>query len=423
MLVFAGIGGCSGSCPTGHARDAGAAGAASEAGTSSESASCSVPADQPGDATPAIQHCIDQMGALGGGAVFLVGGQYSIDSDHLRFQKGKHDNVRLSGAGTTTVLRLKPGLAKSAILIGSDGIDLSDSCIAGSTDVAVTGIEIDSLRIVGNLGNPLDCCPVDSAAWHDCELYAGSTVLTRNGITIRCAANVTISNVAIESTNSGGIVADHAYKLLVENAEITSPLVDCFASNFTEGTVVRNVTCNAPGWSGFNADPATNLTFDGNKVNGSGTFYRCPDTPWERPGIYARGVLGSTIVRNLVTSSSGVGIYLSGASSNVISDNQVANSTKVGIVLDYNPPATGGCVNGSSDNLLTGNEVTGGSDYAVWAVCPSLGNVASANVCSGNGKPGVFFTSQPSCRGACDCGATCADPSKMLQITDGTCTD
>jgi hypothetical protein len=81
----------------------------------------------------------------------------------------------------------------------------------------------------------------------------------------------------------------------VENAEITSPLVDCFASNFTEGTVVRNVTCNAPGWSGFNADPATNLTFDGNKVNGSGTFYRCPDTPWERPGIYARGVLGSTM--------------------------------------------------------------------------------------------------------------------------------
>jgi parallel beta-helix repeat protein len=353
------------------------------------------------------------MGALGGGSVLLDAGDYFIETDHLRFQTGKHDHVRLQGAGVTTVLRLKAGLARSAILVGSDAQDMSVACSPIDADHAVMGVQIDALRIVGNLGNPLDCCPISSAAWVACETYAAGSNLTRNGITVRCASDVQITNVAIENTNSGGIVVDHAHNLLVDGAQIDKPLVDCFASNFTDGTVVRNVTCNSPGWAGLNADPATHLTLQGNTVKGSGSLYRCPDaTTWEMPGFYLAGVTDSTITGNVIVDSSGVGIELKGASRNIVSGNHIENSTKVGIVLDV---SGSGCVNGSIDNLLSGNVIVNGLDYPLWGVCPSSGNIASANICSGNAHPGPVVTSNP------DCGTTCADTSTVIKVTDGTC--
>ena len=373
-------------------------------------AACAVsPSISPSDdATPTIQNCIDQMGAAGGGTVLLREGDYWLNTDHLRFVSGRHDYVHLKGVGTQTVLHLKTGLRRAAVLVGSDAQDLSIACPTVDAAHAVTGVGIESLHIVGNLGNPLDCCPVyeadgktQSPSWIACEKYAPDSNLTRNGITIRCALDTRIADVTIENTNSGGIVADHAQGLIVDGAQIDKPLVDCFASNFTEGTVVRCVTCYSPGWAGFNADPATHLTLEGNTVIGSGTQYQCSEpAPWEMPGIYLRGVTDSTITDNIIMGSSGEGIELHGASRNLLADNHIEQSTKVGIVFDVDT-STSACGTGSNNNVASENVITDGEDRPIWAVCPSLGNTASANICTGNTIDASLATINPGCASLC----------------------
>jgi len=106
---------------------------------------------------------------------------------------------------------------------------------------AVTGVEIEAIRIVGNLGNPLDCCPVyeadgktQSPSWIACEKYAPDSTWTRNGITVRCALDVRIADVTIENTNSGWIVADHAQGLIVDGAQTRQTARGLLRVNFTE---------------------------------------------------------------------------------------------------------------------------------------------------------------------------------------------
>jgi parallel beta-helix repeat protein len=402
-----------------------ATGPANEAGTFAdadallEGTACEVsPSPSPSDdATSTIQNCIDRMGAIGGGTVLLQAGDYWLNTDHLRFISGQHDYVHLKGAGTQTVIHLGAGLPRAAVLVGSDAQDLSVACPVVDTAHAVTSVEIDAIHIVGNLGNPLDCCPVygadgqtQSPSWLACETYSPGSNLTRNGITIRCALDVRITDVTIENTNSGGIVADHAQGLVVDGAQIDSPLVDCFASNYTEGTVVRNVTCNSPGWAGFNGDPATHLTLEGNTVIGSGTQYQCPQSAtWEMPGIYLAGVADSTITDNIIVGSSGRGIDLHGSSRNLLARNHIEQSTKVGIVFDVE----GDCAGGSNNNVASENVIVDGRDIPIWAVCPSLGNTASANICTGNTNDASLATINP------DCASLCQSPADVLVTTGG----
>ena len=295
----------------------------------------------------------------------LQGGDYWLNTDHLRFVGGQHDYVHLKGVGTQTAIHLKTGLPRSAVLVGSDAEDLDGACPAVDAAHAVTGVEIEAIHIVGNLGNPLDCCPVyeadgktQSPSWIACEKYAPDSNLTRNGITARCALNARITNVTIENTNSGGIVADHAQGLIVGGTDRQTSRGLLRVEPHGESTVVRNVTCNSPGWAGFNGDPATHLTLDGNTVVGSGTQYQCSEpAPWKMPGIYLRGVTDSTVTGNFIVGSSGRGITLYGSSRNLLAQNHIEQSGDVGIVFDVDTSTNTCGGTGSNNNVASENVI------------------------------------------------------------------
>jgi hypothetical protein len=87
-----------------------------------------------------------------------------------------------------------------------------------------------------------------------------------------------------------------------------SPLVDCFASNFTEGTVVRDVTCDTSGWAAFNADPGHNLRFEGNTALNPGGLYECDGQSKDGSGFWLKNVTDSTVAGNTVVGSTDAGM-------------------------------------------------------------------------------------------------------------------
>lgn len=391
-------------------------------GPPSETPSCRPVAPvPPADATQAIQDCIDEMGAAGGGTVVLGAAEYLLGSNHLRFIAGDHDGVRLRGEGTRTVLRIDADLAASAILIGSDSEGLG-ACevggdggggegqpVLGGSIPAVVGVSIDGIAIAGSVGDRESCCPVDSPAWETCRRYVDSA-LTRDGISVRCAKNVRITNVAISNTNSSGIAADHTAGLLVDGADISGTLVNCVASNDTAGTVVRNVTCTEPGLSGLEATLGTiQMTLERNTVVDVGQGFQCAlgeGEVWEKPGVLLDEVFDSTVADNFLAGNTGSGVEMHSADRNILSQNHIADNNSSGIALDRAGDCEGG---GSQDNLLTGNIIDSGNS-AVSGSCASRGNAASANIC-----PGAAI--ELNTGGECSC-----DESEVFPVVLGPCT-
>jgi parallel beta-helix repeat protein len=130
------------------------------------------------------------------------------------------------------------------------------------------------------------------------------------------------------------------------------------------------------------------------------------------PGIYLRGVTDSTITDNIIMGSSGEGIELHGASRNLLAGNHIETSTKAGIVFDVDT-STSACGIGSNNNVASGNVIVDGKDIPIWAVCPSLGNTASANICTGNTNDASLATIN------LDCASLCQTPADVLVTTGG----
>lgn len=394
-------------------------GAPGPPGPPSETPSCRPVAPlPPADATPAIQDCIDEMGAAGGGTVVLGAAEYLLASNHLRFIAGEHDGVRLRGEGTRTVLRIDADLAASAILIGSDGEGLGACAVGdsggggrvlGGSIPAVVGVSIDGIAIAGSVGDRASCCPLDSGTFDTCRLYVDS-LRTRDGISVRCAKNVRITNVAISNTNSSGIAADHTEGLLVDGADISGTLVNCVASNTTDLTVVRNVTCTEPGLSGLEATLRTReMTLQRNTIVDVGQGFQCPlgeGEVWEKPGVLLDQVFDSTVADNLIAGNTGSGVEMHSSDRNILSQNHITDNERDGIALDRGDDCGS---DGSRDNLLAGN-IINFSGSAVSGSCTSSGNAASANIC-----PGAAIELQTG--GECGC-----DESEVFPVVVGPCT-
>jgi parallel beta-helix repeat protein len=370
------------------------------------------------DATAAIQDCIDEMGRAGGGTVVLRAGTYVLRTNHLRFAAGQHDRVRLRGAGALTVLEIDG--ATSGILVGSDATDLSECGSPGdgeNTPIAILeGVSIDGVTIVGNLSEtPEDCCQLGSSEFEACTQYTDSS-LTRDGIAVRCAAGVRITNVAIENASNAGISVEQVQGLIVDGARIDGPLVACVASAFadevdfpTERVTIRNVACNVPGLAGLQLATMTGLTLQDSAVFDAGQLFQCEvgeGERWEKPGIVLDFTRDSTIADNLVTGSTGRGIELIASSRNIISQNHVTDNNQSGIALDTD----GECGPGSNNNLLSGNIVANGSDNSIFAACPSFGNAASTNICSGNDDDSIRVVAN------CECNS-----EDVLAVVAGPC--
>jgi hypothetical protein len=364
------------------------------------------------DVTAAIQDCIDEMGEVGGGTVLLRAGTYVL-TNHLRFAAGEHDRVRLRGAGDLTVLDVEE--ATSAILIGSAEEDITgcgqrdDDEATGDAPIPIlAGVSIDGVRIEGNLGAPEDCCPLDGEEFASCTRYDDSA-LTRNGIAVRCAAGVRITNVTIEDASNAGISADHAQGLLVDGAQIDGPLVACVEATDTERMTVRNVTCNTPGLSGFGLAESTGLTLQRSAVFDAGELFQCDvgEGSWEKPSIVLTDVDNSTIADNFVVGSTGRSIELIASSLNIISQNHISDSEGNGIALDNNEE----CGSGSNSNLLSGNIISNGGSAPILGACPSIGNAVSTNICSGNSDDHIRVESN------CDCNT-----DDVITVVAGPCT-
>jgi parallel beta-helix repeat protein len=423
LVAMVGAAACEGDTglagPRGDRGEAGAPGAPGAPGDDGQDGVPGLPADVPtcgpvppsvngADASAAIQGCINQMGDAGGGTVVLQAGRYVLTT-HLRFAAGEHDRVRLRGVGELTVLEVDG--ATSAILIGSDAEDLSECGESDDDEVTVIpileGVSIDNVAIAGNLDEPEACCDLGSEAFDRCTRYADST-LTRNGIAVRCAAGVRITNVAIENASNAGISADHAQGLLVDGAEIDGPLVACVEATETERTTVRNVTCITPGLAGFALAESSGLTVLRSAVFDSGELFQCEvgEGSWEKPGFVLNDVESSTIADNFVIGSTGRSIELISSSRNIISQNHITDSDEEGIALD----SDGDCGDGSNDNLLTGNIISNGGFAPIFGACPSRGNAVSTNICSGNDDDSIRVFAN------CEC-----DSDNVLTVVAGPC--
>jgi parallel beta-helix repeat protein len=414
--------------PKGEQGDPGAKGDPGEDGADGppfETPSCRpVAPAPPADATQAIQDCIDEMGAAGGGTVVLGAAEYRLGSNHLRFIAGDHDGVRLRGEGGRTTLRIDANLATAAILIGADDEGLGacevggnggggegDGVLGGSIP-AVVGVSIDGIAIAGSLVDRESCCGVDgvdSQTWNTCRRYVDSA-LTRDGISVRCAKDVRITNVAISNTNSSGIAADHTEALLVDGADISGTLVNCVASNDTDRTVVRNVTCTEPGLSGLEATLGTiRMTLERNTLVDVGKGFQCSlgeGEVWEKPGVLLDQVSDSTVADNLITGNTGSGVEMHSSDRNILSQNHISDNGASGIALDGGGDCAG---DGSQDNLLAGN-IINNSNSAVSGSCASRGNAASANIC----PDGAI---ELNTGGECGCGVSSVFPAVV-----GPCT-
>jgi parallel beta-helix repeat protein len=208
-------------------------------------------------------------------------------------------------------------------------------------------------------------------------------VFTRsyNGATLYASDNCTVSGNQIIDPMWGGIGVERSNNITVEGNTILSagavginigsltggfPTDAMYASGVplplaTTDNVVRNNIIVEPGFAGICVDShSTGNTMADNTITGA--FY----------GIYARGS-GDLIVNNTITAATEDGIYLEwGAQNNRITNNTISDAQR-GIIVD-----------GSTNNVLTGNRINGSSSYGIKLIDNNGTNLIYANLLVGN---------------------------------------
>jgi hypothetical protein len=125
-----------------------------------------------------------------GGGVVVLGPTLFPVSEAIVIDR---DGVELRGMGRETILRLTDGANSSVIVIGST-----------ATPVAriVRNVTVGHLVIDGNRGaQQFECCggPCDSG---------GLSFIRNNGVTVRGAEDIRLSNLATHNCRSGGVVLE-----------------------------------------------------------------------------------------------------------------------------------------------------------------------------------------------------------------------
>jgi parallel beta-helix repeat protein len=252
------------------------------------------------------------------------------------------DGVELRGMGHETILRLTDGANSSVIVIGST-----------ATPVAriVRGIAVGHLVIDGNRGaQQFECCggPCDSG---------GLSFIRNNGVTVRGAEDVLLSNLATHNCRSGGVVLEKVCRRIhVVDLESYNNEFDGLACYETEDSVFDQLQLHENRSAGLSIDWKfnRNLVIDSTFTrNGSqGIFMRDSNVNTFRnlylrdngeQGLFVaetREIPGSACRENrfermTITGNKTQGIRVNDASctDNVIADSRIAGNTLENVSL------------------------------------------------------------------------------------------
>lgn len=254
----------------------------------------------------AIAKAIDGL-PKSGGQVVLTEGVYSCSTPVVL----NRDNISIVGAGSErTILRIDDGLAFPVIVLGEPKTKMRGSKwglrhypITATKNLQVSGLTIDGNRHSHNNQKGHECYDFKTMSSTACGTDGGFLV-RNNGITIRGAHNVVITDVITHGHLSGGIVLEKiSSNILIDGFKSYDNFFDGFAGYETRNCTVRNFELTDNGYSGISVD----LDFQGN-IFENGRVSNNLDN-----GIFSAQV-GNNIYRNLeVRDNATFGFYFDGS--------------------------------------------------------------------------------------------------------------
>lgn len=172
-----------------------------------------------------------------GGGVVVLGPTLFPVSEAIVIDR---DGVELRGMGRETILRLTDGANSSVIVIGSSATPVTR---------IVRGIAVGHLVIDGNRGaQQFECCggPCDSG---------GLSFIRNNGVTVRGAEDVLLSNLATHNCRSGGVVLEKVCRRIhVADLESYNNEFDGLACYETEDSVFDQLQLHQNRSAGLSID-------------------------------------------------------------------------------------------------------------------------------------------------------------------------
>jgi hypothetical protein len=245
-----------------------------------------------------IQQMIDQL-SEGGGVITLEAATYLCDSPIVI----SRDNIRLVGMGPRdTIIKSVDGKAMPVVLIGDpETKDLYPI-------KQVWNVEISNLSVIGSWSTHLDpenneCYDFQNLASTACSHGEGHLV-RNNGITVRGAHDILISNVETSNHLSGGIVLEKiSSKIVIDGFWSFNNYFDGFAGYETTDSLIRNFELSHNQYSGISVD----LSFEGN-IFENGAVFENQDN-----GVFSAQV-GRNIYRQMkVINNKKYGFYFEGS--------------------------------------------------------------------------------------------------------------
>lgn len=363
------------------------------------------------DDTAAIQAALDAARAVGGVAVYLPPGVYLISS-YLRIGS----TVTLCGAGASSVLRLKTGVADTASADLLHNYSLNAGFPAPLTTPAAPAVAYlagggtlaaatYSYRVaaVNDQGETLASAAATAVA------TAGSA---RMVVTWLAIPGATSYNVFGRTAGNEQLLAQNLAALTFTDDGKTAPL-----------GLVSDYNYTATRASGQDTDIAVlNLTLDGNKAGNPGLTASAGATYFNNvAGLTIRGVRVRDTTRHGLSMQWCTGINISG---NVLTACGTAGKF-TGIMLYYR--CSGATISGNTlvgcgfgiltdhgtNNVsVTGNAISASADSAIGFDEGSYAITCSGNTCTGNGNAGITVTDGQTGRRTHD-----------VSITGNVCTD
>lgn len=285
-----------------------------------------------------IQAKVDAAAAKGGGKVLIEAGTY-VCQEPIIIQ---NDNIELVGAtsgtpptsglnniGALNLVKIKVADGRNcpAIVIGSpDTLEKRDAqgrFLDFYTPKQVKNVKVRNLNVDGNKDKQTEEC-WEGKKFGGCTQGTGKNAIRNNGITIRGAEDIEVSEVVLNNNRSGGMVTEkHCKRLKVTRMKSEGNFFDGFAgyqtedSEFNDSELKNNLGAGASLDIYFSKNKFNNVTFQHNAHQG--VFARSLDSlTFENSRIQDNGYQGlffapsevgpcptKMVLRNTVISGSG----------------------------------------------------------------------------------------------------------------------
>jgi parallel beta-helix repeat protein len=272
----------------------------------------------------------------------------TVNGDPIYFRKNVNMNNESVSAGVGQVILL------NVTYLNVNGLDLNYGGVIARSSAHITMTE-------NIISNATEAILLDTS--NNCIVYDNLIVEPSDiGIVVDRSNDNTIEENIIFSAGYFGIVVGNGY-----NVSLQSPILESghnvVSSNIIIASEEAGVYMNR--YSGNN-------TVTDNAINGTGFGIRS-------------GGNNDTIANNSIADIEGTGIYLERYAYNSRVVNNTVSGATEGIV-----------VNGSANNVITENRITGSSSYGIRSISNDGSNVIYANVLIGNnGATATYDAAHP----------------------------